>query len=106
VPGWHQATESLQEDGTVQMVGIIQEQHPDRARLFMQWKEIGWPILVDSYDLLEAPYVPISLAIDEGGVIRRMLPAMQEGGTIGDDFIAETFASAGGAPAPRTLDRT
>ena len=26
------------------MVGIIQEQHPDRARLFMQWKEMGWPI--------------------------------------------------------------
>lgn len=48
MPGWHQATEELQDDGSVQMVGVIQEQHPDRARLFMQWKEMGWPMLVDS----------------------------------------------------------
>jgi hypothetical protein len=96
VPGWHHATKALQDDGSIQMVGIIQEQHPDRARLFMQWKEMEWPILVDSYDLLEVPYVPISLAIDEDGVIREILPAMGEDGSVGDDFMAETF----GAPGP------
>lgn len=94
MPGWHQATKDLQDDGTIQMVGIIQEQHPDRARLFMQWKQMGWPILVDSYDLLQAPYVPISLAIDEDGVIREVLPAMREGGSVDEDFVAETFGDA------------
>ena len=52
------------------MVGIIQEQHPDRCRLFMQWKQMNWPVLVDSYNLLGVSVVPITLAIDEYGVIR------------------------------------
>ncbi len=102
MPGWHHATESLQNDGSVQMVGIIQEQHPDRARLFMQWKQMGWPILVDSYDLLEAPHVPISLAIDESGVIRKVLPAMREDGTVSVDFLEETFGPVRGQPSPPT----
>ncbi|MEX2472655.1 MAG: hypothetical protein WEA34_10770 [Gemmatimonadota bacterium] len=98
MPGWHQATKHLQDDGTIQMVGVIQEQHPDRARLFMQWKEMGWPILVDSYDLLETPVVPITLAIDESGVIREVLPAMDEDGSVDDDFVAETFGAPVEAP--------
>lgn len=52
------------------MVGIIQEQHPDRCRLFMQWKQMDWPILVDSLNLLEVTAVPITLTIDEHGIIR------------------------------------
>ena len=32
VPGWHEATKKLQQEGKFQMVGIIEEQHPDRAR--------------------------------------------------------------------------
>ena len=100
MPGWHNATESLQDVGSVQMVGIIQEQPPDRARLFMQWKQMGWPILVDSYDLLGAPYVPISLAIDESGVIRKVMPATQKDGSVSDDFLEESFGSVRGEPAP------
>jgi hypothetical protein len=80
------------------MVGIIQEQHPDRAGLFMQWKEMGWPLLVDSYDLLEVPYVPITLAIDEQGVIRSILPPLQKVGELGEEFLSQTYA--GGAVAP------
>jgi hypothetical protein len=56
------------------MVGIIQEQHPDRARLFMQWKEMSWPILVDSLDLLGVEVVPITLLIDEHGVVQARNP--------------------------------
>jgi len=37
------------------MVGIIEEQHPDRAQLFMQWKQMGWPVMVDSLNLLNVP---------------------------------------------------
>ena len=64
VPGWHDATRELQAAGRFQMVGIIQEQHPDRARLFMQWKGMGWPILVDSLNLLNT--TGLHLASDEG----------------------------------------
>lgn len=51
------------------MVGIIEEQHPDRCRLFMQWKQMDWPILVDSLNLLGVAAVPITLAIDERGIV-------------------------------------
>ncbi len=94
VPGWHEATKALQDAGEIQMVGIIQEQHPDRARLFMQWKEMGWPIFVDSYNLLEAPYVPITLAIDERGVITSTLGPLRDDGPLAENFVEETFASA------------
>ena len=87
VPGWHKATEQLQEDGALQMVGIIQEQHPDRARLFMQLKEMDWPILVDSYDLLETSAVPITFAIDENGIIRDRLPSPQKAGNLIEIFL-------------------
>ncbi|MHC4991115.1 MAG: hypothetical protein ACYTGC_09060, partial [Planctomycetota bacterium] len=52
------------------MVGIILEQHPDRAKLFMQWKQMGWPIMVDSLDLLGLKVVPYTVLIDEAGIVR------------------------------------
>ncbi len=94
MPGWHEATEELRDAGKIRMVGIIQEQHPDRAALFMQWKEMGWPLLVDSYNLLEVPYVPITLAIDERGIVRRQLRAIRDGQVIDDAFLEEAFAPA------------
>jgi hypothetical protein len=74
VPGWHERTKELQEQGKVRMVGIIQEQHPERCRLFMQWKQMDWPVLVDSLDLLDVSVVPITLLIDEHGIIRAVRP--------------------------------
>ena len=88
VPGWHEKTKALQDAGRFQMLGIIQEQHPDRARLFMQWKEMDWPILVDSLDLLEVMVVPITLAIDEHGVIRAVNPDVDQ---IKEEFLSKTY---------------
>ena len=88
VPVWHEATKKWQEQGRIQMVGIIEEQHPDRARLFMQWKQMHWPILVDSFDLLGVPIVPITLAIDEYGVIRMVNPKPEE---LEEKFLNRTF---------------
>ena len=73
MPVWHEATKKLQDDGKVRMVGIIQEQHPDRCRLFMQWKQMDWPVMVDSLNILGVEVVPITLGIDEAGVIRKKL---------------------------------
>ena len=70
MPGWHEQIKDLYESGELQVVGIIQEQHPDRCRLFMQWKQMDWPILVDSLNLLEMSAVPVTVAIDEQGIVR------------------------------------
>lgn len=53
------------------MVGIIQEQHAERCRLFMQWQKMDFPILVDSLNLLGLPVIPVVMGIDEHGVLRQ-----------------------------------
>ena len=60
------------------MVGVIQEQHADRTRLFMQWKQMNWPIMVDSLNLLAVSVVPITLLIDEHGMIRAIQPHQED----------------------------
>lgn len=87
VPGWHEATQELRETGRIQMVGIVEEQHPDRARLFAQWKGIDWPILQDPLNLLQVPYVPITLSIDERGVVRKIHPVMAAAGELDAEFL-------------------
>jgi hypothetical protein len=101
VPGWHEKLK-----GRVQQLGITQEQHGDRCRLFMQWKQMDWPILVDSLNLLAVPRVPYTLLIDEHGIIRNTRPK---------DADVETFlkteypapgklAEADTPPTGKTLD--
>lgn len=64
----------LDPDGRVALLGLIQEQHPDRCRLFAQWHNIDWPILHDPINLIPARAVPIVVAIDEHGVVRSTRP--------------------------------
>jgi len=73
VPVWHDATRKLREAGQIEIVGLIQEQHPDRCKLFMQWKQMDWPVLVDPLNVLEVSVVPMALLIDERGVVREVL---------------------------------
>ncbi len=56
------------------VVGIIQEQHADRALLFMQWQHMEWPLLVDSLNLLGVAGAPVTVFLDEAGVIRAVNP--------------------------------
>lgn len=56
------------------MLGIVEEQHPDRTRLFMQWKQMSWPVMVDSLNLLGVSAVPRTFLIDEAGIIRAVQP--------------------------------
>lgn len=88
MPGWHEATKQLQKEGKLQVVGIIEEQHPDRCRLFMQWKRIDFPVMVDSYNLLEVAAVPITLGIDEYGIVRI---AARDPKTIEEQFLNRTY---------------
>ena len=103
VPGWHEATQNWQQQGRLQMVGILQEQHPDRARLFMQWKQMGWPLLVDSLNLLEVPYVPVTLAIDEYGVVRIVQPPRARAEELEERFLNRTYEKPTEAAAGKTL---
>lgn len=80
------------------MVGIVEEQHPERARLFMQWKQMEWPILVDAQNLLKVPYVPITLGIDEHGIVRYLNPPFATATRLDTEFLDRTYE----APAPST----
>ncbi len=91
MPGWHEATKELPEAGKLQMLGIIQEQHPDRCRLFMQWKQMNWPILVDSLDLLEIGVVPMTVTIDEHGIVRHVGLRVAQAGSIEESFLDRDY---------------
>ena len=79
------------------LLGVTQEQHPDRCRLFAQWKGFDWPILHDPINLLEAAAVPIVVAIDEQGVVRSVRPKPE---TLEQDFLDREFHTGGAAPVP------
>ena len=108
MPGWHNATRQLQEEGRIQVVGLIQEQHPARCRLFMQWQQMDWPVLVDSLNLLDVSVVPITLLIDEYGVVRGKAPRRGDPREVVSQFLAQEFEPPDPltkAPAVPDIDR-
>jgi tetratricopeptide (TPR) repeat protein len=109
VPGWHEATRELWKDGKLQVVGILEEQHPDRAGLFMQWKQMDWPLMVDSLNLLETVAVPVTLCIDEYGIIRLVNPPRKDADRLEEFFLSRTYAKPSAtiakAGAPPNLAR-
>lgn len=96
MPGWHKATQQLQRSGKFKMVGLIQEQHPDRCTLFMQWKKMKWPIMVDALNLLDVAAVPITVAIDEYGVVRGVLGRRDIRDTLKAELLDATFEKPAG----------
>lgn len=78
MPGWHAKTKQLVADGKLSIVGIVQEQHPDRAKLYMQWQQMDWPLLADPFNDLGVYVVPITLLIDEHGIIRYKNPRSKD----------------------------
>lgn len=67
---WQEKLDPLVKSGKLQVVGIVQEQHPARTQLYAQWRELSWPLLVDSLNLLSLNAVPVPVAIDEHGIVR------------------------------------
>ncbi len=109
MPVWHEATREWVKQGKLALLGVTQEQHADRCRLFAQWKRFDWPILHDPIDLLEAPAVPIIVAIDEHGIIRAVRPRLE---TFAAEFLDKTFdddapsvPKSSGAPDPDSFLR-
>ena len=54
----------------------------------MQWKEMGWPILVDPINVTGTRVVPETWAIDEYGIVRIVNPGRS---SFEDDFINQSF---------------
>jgi hypothetical protein len=97
VPVWHEKTAQWVKDGKLVLLGVTQEQHPDRCRLFAQWQRFDWPVLHDAINVLESAAVPIVVAIDEHGIVRSIRPRPDQ---LQADFLDRTFAddTAGADP--------
>jgi tetratricopeptide (TPR) repeat protein len=90
VPAWNKQVQQWVRDGKLVVLGIAQEQHSNRCRLFAQWHELNWPILHDPINVIGVRGVPIEVAIDEYGIVRILKPDPK---TIEKDFIKKTFVS-------------
>ena len=101
---WHAGLAQLEKDGKVAVVAIVQDQHPDRARLFLQWKQVAWPTLADSLDLLNLETVPLTLAIDEYGIVRFSELPMSAAKTIEQTFVNQTYPKPTALPPADTPD--
>ena len=55
--------------GALVAIGVAQEQHLDRLRLYRQWRRLDWPLFIDKLNLLDRKAVPIPMGIDEGGIV-------------------------------------
>ena len=96
MPVWHNSVKDLVANKQLVVLGITQEQHPERCRLFAQWKQFDWPILQDPINVMEATAVPIIIAIDEFGIVRSSRPTPA---TFTASFIEQTFADVPGLVA-------
>ena len=89
MPGWYAKTEPLRDK--LQHVGIILEQHPERTRLFMQWQQMDFPLMHDPFNLLELPFVPVTLLLDEHGVVQLASPKQDQLDAIETQVIDPSF---------------
>lgn len=101
MPVWHKKTQEWVAAGKLVVVGITQEQHPDRCRLFAQWQKFDWPILWDPINVMESTAVPIVIAIDEHGIVRSTRPRPD---TIEAEFLNVSFANDGIGPPEASAD--
>ena len=99
MPVWHKATQKWVADGKLVVLGITQEQHSDRCRLFSQWQQFDWPILWDPINSLESAAVPIVVAIDEHGIVRSARPRPE---TFEQEFLNVTFRDDSAPPIEDT----
>ena len=99
MPAWNKELQKYVRDGKLVVLGIAQEQHPQRSRLFAQWHRINWPVLHDPINLMRVGGVPVVVAIDEEGIVRSTRVKAE---TIERDFINKTF-SAEGAKASKPV---
>jgi hypothetical protein len=99
VPVWHERTKAARAAGELLLIGITEEQHPDRCALYAQWQAFDWPILWDPFNLTASSAVPIAIAIDEHGIVRSVRQSLD--GL--DEFLASKAAPLSDSTAPKAL---
>lgn len=85
------------------ILGVIQEQHPERCQLFAQWQQFDWTILHDPINQLRNRAVPIVVAIDEAGrVVDTGLAASEYKNFLDREpaILQPKDTAASGAPGP------
>ncbi len=98
MPVWHELTKTWREEGRLALLGIAQEQHPERCGLFAEWKGFDWPILWDPFHLTASPAVPNVFALDEQGIVRAINPSPE---WVRDEFLDREFpAPTGDSSSP------
>jgi hypothetical protein len=91
VPVWHERTREARAAGELTLIGIAEEQHPDRCALFAQWQGLDWPILWDPFNLTGSSAVPVAIGIDEHGIVRTVGLTLERF----DEFMAASFEADG-----------
>jgi hypothetical protein len=95
---WHELTQAARAEGRLAVVAIAQEQHPERCRLFAQWKDFDFTILWDPFNATGSKVVPNVVAVDEHGIVRKVDPDPK---TFEVEFLSVTFPAPAG-PIPAT----
>ena len=68
---WNEKTKQLVADDKLVVLGVVQEQHAERARLYKQWKQYSFPIVQDAFTGLGLAVVPVPVLIDEHGYVAK-----------------------------------
>lgn len=97
MPVWYKATQEWVKQGRLTVLGIAQEQHADRCKLYAQWQKFDFLILHDPINIMGAKVVPLMLAIDEMGVVRAVGPKLED---FEETFLNKDFLAGKAAPAP------
>ena len=92
MPVWDKKTKKWVDEGKLVVLGISQEQHSNRCKLFAQWHEMNWPILHDPINSMAVNVVPVETAIDEYGIVRSLKPDLA---TLDEDFLNKTYSPVG-----------
>lgn len=95
MPAWHETAKAWVQKGELLVVGVAQEQHPERCRLFAQWHRLDWPIVYDPINVLGPTGVPLEVALDEHGIVRSVRPDVE---TFEEEFLNKTFPSEADEP--------
>ena len=97
MPVWYEQAQPLIESGRLVMLGVIQEQHAERCRLFQQWKQMQFPIVQDVINSNGIAVVPVYVGIDEHGYIRKIPRDPRQ---LQQEFVDVDYSGAKPDPAP------
>ena len=100
LPVWYKAAKPLIDSGELAMLGVVQEQHAERALLYRQWKKFEFPIVQDATTSLDLAVVPVPVLVDEHGVVRNTRPRPRD--LVG--FVKGKFNENGPVPIARRLN--